>query len=855
MAIETDFTIDLTNKRVYHSSGTTVYSVNALYTFLMDTFDEEVYASEPVPMSAQTPTEYSWINGWFMDDASHQYLYGGAIKTVGLSGEVQVITLIASGYTSAIAGDIGKVVTDDGGNTGALLAYDNTLRKWWVRWDTTVASSSVMAIASGTGAGTSVASGSVSGEDLFSNVYTLGTIASDPYPQIYAYQNGARIAEWSTLSNWNPGHIDVLLKVKEAGTLIDSGLVTIAARQAGDSFSTYAVDLSGGGRNAVSLTTATDLGEATGEHYLLYDAQSTTFVVNERINGATSGATAEVVADSDAGTTGVLTLRNVRGTFADNENLRSGATVRAVANGTVGDTLLTYDAQSANFTTIGQVLTGGTSGAKRLLRGQQDNGTSGFLVGQVSPSVTGTGRDAYYKAFVNDDVVTGASEGSCTLSAVSTTLVSGWSDITVAFVNGTATHGSITGTFIPGERITYTGGDGIFLLEAAGTATLGNMALTAINGLVLTGDLSGATMTASQNLQTAHTVVRAFEQQSTYPYDVIVECGEIYNAGRTLAQVYEYLKYLTHDGQLFPFFTVVAGVITQVKGEDYDQAYAGYAPLGTAPFGTFAGGVLFGARGVWFQGMASGQTYQVIDSDGTMRAPYASVTISVSGVVSGDRVSVFRTSGGVVDEAILSSHATSNDAGDGVFDVTAAIPTDTPASGTLRVVDGGTKQRYRYSSWSGTAFTLAAAPSGTADAGSTSTVLEDAASDFVTNARVGDVIRNVTDGSSGVITAIGDATHVTAVLTGGSDNSWQTGDTYAINVLDRNYDGSATAYAPFIDETAAATSVSKTVLYSSARDVVVRVRKKGILPFEVSGSVSSSGLSVVASRITDSIVS
>ena len=712
-----------------------------------------------------------------------------------------------------------------------------------------------MAITTGTGAGTSVASGSTSGEDLFSNVYTLGTITSDPYPQIYAYQNGARIAEWSTLSNWNPGHIDVLIKVKAAGTLIDSGLVTIAARQAGDTFSTYTADLSGGGRSAVSLVTATDLGETTGEHYLLYDAQSSSFVVNERINGATSGATAEVVADADAGTTGVLTLRNVRGTFADNENLRSGATVRAVANGTVGDTLLTYDAQSANFTTIGQVLTGGTSGAKRLLRGQQDGGTSGFLVGQVSPSATGTGRDDYYKDFVDNDVVTGASEGSCTLSAVSTTLVSGWSDITVAFVNGTATHGNVTGTFIPGERITYTGGDGVFLLESAGTATLGNMALTAINGLVLTGDLSGATMTASQNLQTAHTVVRAFTQQSTYPYDVIVECGDIYNAGRTLAQVYEYLKYLTHDGQLLTFSTVVSGVITPVEGEDYDQAYAGYAPVGTAPFGTFAGGTMFGARGIWFQGMAAGQTYEVIDSDGTAHTPYASVDIVVSGLVSGDRVSVFRTTGGAVDEAVFSSHATSNDVGDPDFDVTAAIPTDTPSSGTLRVVNGNTKQRYRYASWSGTKFTLATAPFGTADAGSTTTVLEDAASDFVTNARVGDVIRNVTDGSSGVITAIGDATHVTAALSGGSDNSWQTGDTFAINELDRNYAGTDSAYVPFIDETATSTSVSKTVLFASARDVVVRVRKKGIIPFEATGSVSASGLSVVASRVTDSIVS
>ena len=42
MAILDDFKVDTTNKRIYHLSGTTVYDVNALYSALMDTFDELV---------------------------------------------------------------------------------------------------------------------------------------------------------------------------------------------------------------------------------------------------------------------------------------------------------------------------------------------------------------------------------------------------------------------------------------------------------------------------------------------------------------------------------------------------------------------------------------------------------------------------------------------------------------------------------------------------------------------------------------------------------------------------------------------------------------------------------------------
>ena len=42
MAFLDDFGIDYQNKRIYHVSGTTVYDVNAMYSALMDTFDELV---------------------------------------------------------------------------------------------------------------------------------------------------------------------------------------------------------------------------------------------------------------------------------------------------------------------------------------------------------------------------------------------------------------------------------------------------------------------------------------------------------------------------------------------------------------------------------------------------------------------------------------------------------------------------------------------------------------------------------------------------------------------------------------------------------------------------------------------
>jgi len=67
MTIATDFTIDTVNSRITHTSGTTVYSVNALYSYLENLFAGVAYMQYKPPMSASTPTSYTMINNWFID--------------------------------------------------------------------------------------------------------------------------------------------------------------------------------------------------------------------------------------------------------------------------------------------------------------------------------------------------------------------------------------------------------------------------------------------------------------------------------------------------------------------------------------------------------------------------------------------------------------------------------------------------------------------------------------------------------------------------------------------------------------------------------------------------------------------
>lgn len=666
--ISDDFTIDYVNKRVYHSSGTTIYTVNELYSYLMDTFDELAQMDDTIPMSAQTPTEYTLINGWFMDDTSFKYLKTGAVQTNGwTSGGVRIKAYDASGAGTAFsAADIGRVITEtDTGQTGTILFYDERtateIGYVWIRptsgSDTFADVNSAYTVASSTAAGVFTAASS-SGENLWSNIYTLGSIEEDDSQLIYIEQNGSRIfsgSEWWPLAGTR--HIDVLIKVKEAGTEINGAQITVFLRHYpsggnADLYDHFGIDLTAGGRNAVPLATSPDLNNTTA-----------------------------------------------------------------------------------------------------------------------------------------------------------TATVSGYSDVTVAFVNGTISYSAISGSFTNLEPVSQavSGATAIFLKQStttgAGTMTLGNVVGTFNNTGVITGGTSGKTATASSTLTEAYTMAKAFTQGTDYNYSVIIGC-----ATRVLSQTYEYLKYVTRIGSTFtmyPTATAQGGAITHTtkQGQLYIRAHEDnqnsptntYSPVKASPFGTFAGGKFFGAQGVWIENMAAAdvQNYQLIDATGTTRTPPNQQAITISNLLSGDRVAVFRTTSGTTINKAMYTAASGNNSGNSTFVVNETIPSDTPTSGSIRIVDtsdtSATREvRYTYTSWSGSTF-------------------------------------------SGISPT-----------------------------LDRTYTATDdTAYVPFIDTTASSTSAAVTVVYSADRTILLRVRRKAataILPFETTGTFGSTGYSTSAIRTTDSIV-
>lgn len=265
MAIGDDFALDYVNKRVYHSSGSTIYTVNAFYSWIMDEVDELGAMDDEVPMSAQTPTSYTMINGWYLQEAATQFLEGGAIQTSGYNNEIHQLTLDGT-YAGPDAANIGQQVTDDAADVGELLDYNNTTQQWWIRVGsgTVIADNSVMSINGDAGVTGDASGDSTTGETEFANPYTLGTLNGTP--SLYIFQDGEKVTSW-----WSAGHFDILLKTKDCGTVIDSRIIWVADHTWQSLYDSFQITLTTAGQNAVPLSTAADLNntssEATVEDY------------------------------------------------------------------------------------------------------------------------------------------------------------------------------------------------------------------------------------------------------------------------------------------------------------------------------------------------------------------------------------------------------------------------------------------------------------------------------------------------------------------------------------------------------------------------------------------------------------
>lgn len=780
MAIGDDFEINYSHKLVRHTSGTTVYSVNALYSYLQDTFDEPAQMDDPVPMSAQTPTAYTMINGWFLDDTSPEFLNGGAITTTGWTGGVirQFPYVPSVDFT---AGDIGEVLTGSTtGDTGVIVHFNTACRVVWVRPDDSAtdlfddASEGYSVSGSSTSAGSTTAV-SGTGESLWSNMFTLGTLESNT--DIYVGQENDRMggASPATLEKisawWTTGQIDVLIKVREADVLIDTGSVIVFARQYSKLYDNFGIDLSAGGRNAVPLATGDDLNNTTGIRSASLDAGEGTFTVDEIIEASGTNQRAIVLAASESGASRVLAyylIGDPLNDFNDNDKI-SGCTSGASGN---------QNGAAADF-------------------GPATDTDITITFGATGCDINNGAGDRPYSVVIdcNDNLLASVYERTKFITR-------------------------------RGETTAVNGQDGEFYI-AIGDALL---EIDNSDGNFTETEIVTASVGASGYVTAEH-----LSPVDTASFLVL----------RTLKGTFSASDIVTGDSS-----GTTACVISASRT---------ITPVKAAPFGTFAGGTFFGARGVFLDNVndTEAQNYQLIDTEGTVQVPPNTVTIAVTGLEVNDRATVFRLDGAAGSIFKTENTMTAQAASIGTITVDAAIPSDTPQAGVVRVVDSSAslEQRYRYASYAGSVFTLLPSITGQADAGGNASLLVDAGVDFTAcNIEIGDLVMNDTDAEGVIVASIIDANNIkTTDLTG----SWDTSDVYTFHETDRAYTTSDTAYVPLVDEVRTVSgSATNTLIFSSNIPVVVRVRQGlVILPFEVEGTVNDSGLTVAAIRTTDTIAS
>lgn len=951
MAIQDDFTIFPFSKVIRHTSGTTVYSVTAFYSWLMDTFDEPAFQSYEAPMKFNTPTSFSMLNGWFLDNGDGsgaedgeilRFLTGGSINSIDYTTVADPVYMmdVDAETTAFVVADLDEEILDDASAVGPLLSFKAnyptaTTARFWVRdtngnGEIAVGSDITMTAPGSADYNANTLGPSVNGDEVYTNVFTLASFPGSPNPQAYIYQDHPvdgsriRIAEWSGLTNFDKATagFDILLPTTLGGSEIDGSNISTFVRQTGDTYTFVESDLTGGARTPLATETLADTANVDiPDEFLLVDGTNTgSFSVGDIIQNTSNAASAtpatwyaEVVSFDELLDGGEIALgiRGRDGTITDNDSIFVGTTNEGSAAGTSGGTCITWDAATTDFVAgdYGKPFTGTGSGAIRILRGHVATAptSTGAAVFDTGPAIEGGGtidsaldgvdftvaatHEALYIVPAEDDSWAATSGGSGTGAGIiaeatdtepgfsNNVVVSDFTDVTVAHLNGTVTVVVTGGTFEIGEVMTYnTGADRCVFAGWDTEFTVMQIANVGTTEPDASDVFVGLSSTATANVDSGMTddnlLNYEFTQQSTGAlYSVLVEGGSIHTAARSLKDIYQYLQYYVRAGQNISnkiIFTSDAAAVTQVAGEEYIKAKAAYTATKPAPYGTLAGTLLFGAQGVWFQGTAAVDDLRLTDDTPAAQQGTPSVTVQVTNTRVSDVVTVYLEDGstGLPDKAQFAMPGGEAVSGSTVV-VTGAIPVDTPTTGTINVVDDDHVQnfkehRYPYASWTGSTFTLKTEVSGTNTAGGSDTVIADVGS--FANAARGDIIRNTSTAAIGYIESVTDNDNaVTSQMrnSAGTVISWSTSDNFEMNSLVVAIGAADTAYVPYLDaieDTGTDVTpgvVSDVLLFTTPRAVVIRVRNNladpEIVPFVTTSDILSGGMTISVIRTEDTV--
>jgi hypothetical protein len=673
---------------------------------------------------------------------------------------------------------------------------------------------------------------------------------------------------WDTNTTVEEGHIDILLAVQEAGTLIDQGLINVYARRATSLYDHFQSNQSAGERTPVPIAQGNDnLNDSDGHRSLLMSSDSGNFSVGDRISHDATALHGVITAIS--GTTPTRTLEYF----------------------IAGDPRIDF-VNTDTVTNLDDTGTGTVNGAPTDVNGAIASGIT-VVFGQTSVDINNGAGARPYSITVNCN-----SQPLADVYARLKYLTRRGETALLNNVEGEAYKGNLLrldydtqagGAWVEGDLIYgQTGGAIARIVADDDQGTTGTLMLAAIKGTFgdteqLGDAATGPTVTA--NITTATQSNIAGLTPKLAPFGTFAG-GTFFGAiGVVLTNVQggEATNYQLIDNlevtQIPPNLVSVTAqsLLPRQEGTATSADGPGTTLTDTAGlFQTGGSGIPVVRVGAKVKNLTDGSSATVTGITSDTVLTHTALTGGVAddwgigdeyAIFDGDTVLVVRVDGsGDIIKNAFTSHASNNAAGDTTIEVD-AFATDEPDAGVIRMVDVGTnvERRYRYASRTGTIATLVALTDGTGnptttDATNGVTEMFDTTADFSGAAepvQVGDEIRNATDGGVGTITAVYETRLEHTPLEGGTNNDWNTADTYEINRLTQAYDGSDTGYIPPLDArdiTEGVTQLSNTLVYSANFDVRVVVRQGGeILEFVTAGEVTSGGLTVSAVRAPDVI--
>ena len=798
-------------------------TMNELYSAMATLLDETTTIDSGTAFSAETPVEYTTgkidsgdTEPWYITFDLMEHITGGALRTTGWlhadgTNTGVVICPVDTGG-AIVAADVGNDAVHADGDTGTLLevlddgsvAGDEYLV---IRPDTNAAANSFDAAGNITCNGHISAqnAASTSGDMIWANIYSIGTIDSNVH--LYCYQGEvADDADRTRIHSWNDedqdwyanGHIDMCVALKDitaaTWSIIDSGYITVFARKFTDLYASFEVENSttSGGRNPIPLQSSADLDNITG------------------IQKSTTGAWG-AAAD-----------------WTDGEIIEGAAGGRAIIDDSEStlNTHIVYtpidDPQKAFG--AAELITGLTSGTTATTNaGPVDHGPAAdaWFDKGVKPTVAFT----YVAADIDDD---GNDEHyGITIDCNQNPLTEVYEWLKYATRNGEITNDLDN---INGER--YIGAE--VYLKASGA--IGNVFNEGEDVLQATSNATGVIVA----YDLAQKIMLLRDVRGTFNKTALVTSQDA-GAGT-----------MTPDVSADTFAPKTASPLgTFAGGTFFGARGVRLLDWATSDENLFQ-----------LTPMESGTK----ERPQAISITVTNLTGTDNTTSTDDRVSVFRLTGaaGTIDKAEMTC-AGGEVEGDATLEMDAGIDQDVPGKatgGSLILVDdvagAGDEYKIRYSSWTGAIFTLANIAEFVSAAGTdTDTVEHPGAPGFIANVKRGDMVYNTTRNLHDYVKTV---TNDTTLELESAITGQVAGDSIEINCIPiQLVDAADKCYVPFIDCMADAASESVSIIYVNPLHfrVIVRNTRNAtkIKPYSSDGSSTGTDQSIPCIRTEDTIIS